>query len=94
MVCDPTCDFLTYLTFDAGLIRYKIVTHAFIDGKSRFITGARAHNNNRAGTVLVLFLEAVGKHGIPRRVRGDHGGENVEVAIWVDANGGIYVWGK
>ncbi|KAG1845058.1 hypothetical protein C8R48DRAFT_566298, partial [Suillus tomentosus] len=38
-----------------GLIRYKMVTHAFIDGFSRFITGIRVSNNNRAETVFDLF---------------------------------------
>ncbi|KAJ8693492.1 hypothetical protein PTI98_008480 [Pleurotus ostreatus] len=56
-----------------GLIRYKIVIHCFIDGFSRFITGLRAHNNNRALTVLELFHDAREMHGDPSRVRGDHG---------------------
>ena len=32
-------------TFFIGLIRWGIVFHAFIDGKSRCVTGIRAHNN-------------------------------------------------
>ncbi|KAJ7228286.1 hypothetical protein GGX14DRAFT_296526, partial [Mycena pura] len=42
----------------AGLIRWGIVIHGFIDGYSRLITGLRASNNNRAETVLELFLDA------------------------------------
>ena len=78
-----------------GLIRYKLVTHLFIDGKSRFITGARTHNNNRADTVLTLFHDAR-QHGNPRRVRGDHGTENMKVAEWMDTHFGVgsYIWGR
>jgi hypothetical protein len=81
--------------FVLGLIHYKLVMHAFIDGKSRYITGARMHNNNRASTVLKLFKEAI-SNGRPRRVRGDHGVENVDVARWMDENQGRgrYIWGR
>ncbi|KAJ7922570.1 hypothetical protein B0H13DRAFT_2409610, partial [Mycena leptocephala] len=42
----------------AGLIRWGIVIHGFIDGYSRLITGILASNNNRGQTVLDLFLAA------------------------------------
>ncbi|KAF8184260.1 hypothetical protein K438DRAFT_1594782, partial [Mycena galopus ATCC 62051] len=38
------------------LIRWRIVIHGFIDGYSRLITGLRASDNNRADTVLDIFL--------------------------------------
>jgi len=78
-----------------GLVKYKIYVHGFIDGKTRYVTGVRAHNNNQASTVVKLFHEARSVHGTPRRVRGDHGTENIEVAEWVDCNNGLgsYLWG-
>ena len=36
--------------------------------------------NNRANTVLKLFLEATQQNGWPSRMRSDKGGENVDVA--------------
>ena len=81
-----------------GLIRYKIMIHAFVDGKSRFVTGIRASNNNRKDTVLDLFLAAVDVHGVPSRVRGDFGTENLAVAEWMEVHRGkgrgSYIWGR
>jgi hypothetical protein len=75
-----------------------MVFHAFIDGHSRFITGIRASNNNRAQTVLDLFLDLIQVHGLPSRVRGDHGVENLLVAAYmgkVRGEGrGSYIWGR
>lgn len=81
-----------------GLIHWKIVIHAFIDGYSRLVTGIRASNNNLAKTVLDLFLDAVQKHQIPSRIRGDHGVENLEVAAYMERVRGVargsYIWGR
>ncbi|KAJ7605090.1 hypothetical protein FB45DRAFT_706677, partial [Roridomyces roridus] len=84
------------------LIRWKLVTHAFIDGKSRFVTGARVSNNNRGATVLALFECAIGLHGLPSRVRvsysNTHFGperlvrsvHNIRIErLWVDFTRGI-----
>ncbi|KAK7052904.1 hypothetical protein VNI00_004224 [Paramarasmius palmivorus] len=79
-----------------GLIRWKIVIHCFIDGKSRMVTAIRVSNNNRASTVEELFHEGTSLHGCPRRVRGDHGTENLRVAEWMEETFGIgsYIWGR
>ena len=81
-----------------GLIRWGIVIHGFIDGYSRLITGLRASDNNRASTVLDLFLAGAAVYGIPSRLRGDHGTENLLVAAWIeDFRGtlrGSYIWGR
>ncbi|KAF7343958.1 hypothetical protein MVEN_01685000 [Mycena venus] len=73
-----------------GLIRWGIIIHGFIDGYSRLITGLRASDNNRAQTVLDVFLAACAEYGVPSRARGDHGTENLSVhnvrieRLWVD----------
>lgn len=82
----------------SGLIRWKIVIHGFINGKTRFVIGLRAHDNNRAQTVLDFFLEIINIHGCPSRLRGDHGVENVKVAGYMEdamgPNRGSYIWGR
>jgi hypothetical protein len=72
------------------------VIHGFIDGYSRLITGLRASDNNLASTVLDLFLNAVAVYGVPSRLRGDHGVENLLVAAWMLENLGLrrYIWGR
>ncbi|KAF7364508.1 hypothetical protein MVEN_00319500 [Mycena venus] len=81
-----------------GLIPFKIVIHGFVDGKSQFVTTIHASNNNRADTVLDVFLCAVAEHGLPSRMRGDHGTENVLVAAYMEENRGVvrgsYIWGR
>lgn len=81
-----------------GLIRWKIVIHAFVDGFSRFVLGILASNNNRATTVLQLFEDIALEFGYPSRVRGDHGSENVLVAAQMEEIRGVgrgsYIWGR
>ena len=64
-------------------IRWRIIIHGGIDGFSRIPVFLKASNNNRASTVLQLFMEAVSEYGLPSRVRSDKGGENVDVAAYM-----------
>ena len=81
-----------------GLIRWGIVIHGFIDGYSRLITGLQANDNNTGQTVLDLFLRAAAIYGVPLRLRGDHGVENILVAAWMEMHRGerrgSYIWGR
>ncbi|KAJ8474614.1 hypothetical protein ONZ45_g15892 [Pleurotus djamor] len=80
------------------LIRWRFVCHAFIDGKSRYVTGIQISANNRKATVLQVFLKAIGENGCPSRVRGDHGVENGDVAEWMETyrgrGRGSYIYGR
>lgn len=81
-----------------GLIRWKFVTHAFIDGKSRYVTGICISTNNLGQTVLDLFEDAVQHCGCPSRVHGDHGVKNIKVAERMEEVKGVgrgsYIWGR
>ena len=61
------------------LIRWRLVTHAGIDGYSRMIVFIHCSNNNKATTVYYHFLQAAREFGLPSRVRSDQGKENTLV---------------
>jgi hypothetical protein len=62
------------------------------------VIGLRASTNNTASTVLQLFLDAIQKYGVPSRMRGDRGGENIEVSVWMIKHRGTkrasFMWGS
>lgn len=59
------------------------MVHAGVDGFSRLPVYLSASNNNRAETVLSLFIDAVETFGLPSRVRSDKGGENYNVGSYM-----------
>lgn len=63
--------------------RWGFVSHACIDAYSRKIMFIKFSTNNKACTVLGLFLEAVETFGLPSRVCADQGVENVDVACFM-----------
>ncbi|KAK0561889.1 hypothetical protein OC861_005606 [Tilletia horrida] len=70
----PFVNSLWHIDGHHKLIRWRIVIHGAIDGKSRVVTFLKASSNNLADTVGALFLQAADQYGWPSRVRGDHGG--------------------
>ncbi|XP_041838357.1 uncharacterized protein LOC121638006 isoform X2 [Melanotaenia boesemani] len=65
------------------LIRYNIVLFGAVDGYSRKVMCLEAATNNTASTAFAAFKKATEIHGIPSRVRGDQGVENVDIARYM-----------
>ena len=49
-------------------MRWRLVTHAGIDGYSRMIVYMKCSSNNEAATVYYFFFEAIRKFSLPSRV--------------------------
>ena len=62
------------------MITWRFVIHGCIDGFSRTVVYLTCCTNNCAQTVLELFRKGVDDFGLPSRVRGNRGVENVYVA--------------
>ena len=55
------------------LIRWKIITHAAIDGYGRIILCMKCSDDNKSSTVYNYFLQATENYGLLSRVRSDQG---------------------
>ena len=60
-----------------------MVVHDVFDGYSRLVVFLHCSNNNRAETVLELFMKAVAEFGLPSRLQTDKVGENTAVAMYM-----------
>ena len=90
----PFANSLWHIDGHHKLIDVKIVIHGGIDGKSRKVVFLKASTNNRAATVFESFHEAVRRFGIPSRVRGDYGKENLDVKRFMEAKRGMLRTGR
>lgn len=80
----PGPNALWHLDGNHHLIRWKFVLHGCIDGFSRYVTFMNVSTNNRSSTVVDVFRQAVKECGLPSRVRGDYGVENVLVCDYME----------
>ncbi|KAK7162201.1 hypothetical protein R3I94_004754 [Phoxinus phoxinus] len=85
----PYPNSLWHMDGNMRLIRWGLVIHGAIDGYSRLITYLNCNTDNRAATVLTQFLKATCVYGLPSRVRSDHGGENTQVALFMNVVHGV-----
>ena len=79
----PTPNSLWHIDSGHKLIRYKLITHLCIDGKTIMLIYVHCCNNNSANTVLTLFQEGTQKWGLPSRVRSDYGMDNFLVTQYM-----------
>lgn len=63
--------------------------HGCVDGYSRAIIYFQCLDNNKAHSVLTLFENSVRNFGLPSRVRGDRGTENLDVSRFMVQNRGL-----
>jgi hypothetical protein len=75
----------------------RIVFDLSLISVSLQVTALRASANNQASTVLNLFLDGTDDFGFPSRVRGNRGGENMDVAVFMIMRNGpkraSFIWG-
>ena len=84
------------IMMDYTLIHWKFVIHACIDGFSRMVASLVCGSDNRVETALKAFLSGVKVLGLPAKVRGDWGTENVATAEYMQAQQGhvyVYIYG-
>ena len=79
----PGPHYLWHMDTNHKLISWRFVIFGVIDGYSRYCLCLKVDDNNKAATWLDYFTETEDKFALPERVRGDCGGENVEVARYM-----------
>ena len=80
---------LWHIDSNHKLISWRFVLHGCIDGYSRAIVYLKCFTNNLARAVLQCFVNGTQEFGLPSRVRGDRGVENVDVARFMISNRGL-----
>ena len=70
------------------LIRWKLIVHVCIDGKTRLIIYCVCCDNNKSESVLSLFQDGVARWGLLSRVRCDYGMGNYLVGSFMIDNRG------
>lgn len=86
--------FSRMVSFDSGIESSEI--HSFTTGPQ--VVALRASGSNSSKQVLKVFKSAFRSYGQPSRLRGDRGGENVEVSTWMIMHRGLnrasFIWGS
>lgn len=71
------------------LIRWCFVISGAVDGFSRLVTVLHCLDNNRANSLLEVFIEGTERFGTPHRVRTDMGMENLGIANFMIEKRGV-----
>ena len=71
---------LWHVDSNRKLINWRFVLHGCADRYSRAVTYLKYFTNNLASTALQCFINGMQESGLPSRVRGDKGVENVDIA--------------
>ena len=70
-------NFVWHMDGNHKLIKWKFIIHGAIDGYFGLIVFLKCLTNNTAATIFHSFITATQSYGVPKRLRTDLGGENV-----------------
>ncbi len=89
----PGPNYLWHIDSSHKMISWRVLIHGCIDGFSRAIIYLECTTKNG-----ILFKSGIEEFGLPSRVRGDHGVDNVDVARFMIArrgeNRGSFIAGR